>query len=85
AERLTEYKGPMYGLFESEFGTHMIRASEQIRAVCADAVSAQWLELPIGTPLLNVERVSFTYGDKPVELRRGLYLTRHHHYRNELS
>ena len=85
AERLTEYKGPMYGLFESEFGTHMIRASEQIRAVCADAVSAQWLELPIGTPLLNVERVSFTYGDKPVELRRGLYLTQHHHYRNELS
>ncbi|MBC3884901.1 GntR family transcriptional regulator [Undibacterium griseum] len=85
AERLNEYKGPMYGLFETEFGTHMIRASEQIRAICADETVAQLLQIEKGTPLLNVERVSFTYGDKPVELRRGLYLTSQHHYRNELS
>lgn len=85
AERLNEYKGPMYGLFESEFGTHMIRASEQIRAVCADESASQLLNVSVGTPLLNVERVSFTYGDKAVELRRGLYLTSAHHYQNELS
>ncbi|CAN5905671.1 GntR family transcriptional regulator [soil metagenome] len=85
AERLNEYKGPMYGLFESEFGTHMIRASEEIRAICSDSAVSQLLNIPIGTPLLNVERVSFTYGDKPVELRRGLYLTGAHHYQNELS
>lgn len=85
AERLNEYKGPMYGLFESEFGTRMIRASEAIRAVCADELTAQILNVSIGIPLLNVERVSFTYGDKPVELRRGLYVTSAHHYRNELS
>lgn len=85
AERLNEYKGPMYGLFETEFGTRMIRASEEIRAVCADEVAAELLGVPLGAPLLNVERVSFTYGDRPVELRRGLYLTARHHYRNELS
>lgn len=85
AERLVEYKGPMYGLFETEFGTRMIRASEQIRAVCADAGAAQLLDIDVNTPLLSSERVSFTYGDKPVELRRGLYLTSHHHYQNELS
>ncbi|MGK5071857.1 GntR family transcriptional regulator [Janthinobacterium sp. ZB1P44] len=85
AERLVEYKGPMYGLFETEFGTRMIRASEQIRAVCADAGAAQLLNIDLGTPLLSSERVSFTYGDKPVELRRGLYLTSRHHYQNELS
>ena len=28
-----------------------------------------------GAPLLLVERLSFTYGDRPVELRRGLYRT----------
>ncbi len=85
AERLNEYKGPMYGLFESEFGTHMIRASEEIRAVCADELAAHLLNVSVGMPLLNVERVSFTYGDRPVELRRGLYLTSAYHYRNELS
>jgi hypothetical protein len=35
AERLAEYKGPLYGLFETEFGTRMIRAEERIRAVAA--------------------------------------------------
>lgn len=85
AERLIEYKGPMYGLFETEFGARMIRAGEKIRAVVADAEVAELLRIAIGTPLLSVERVSFTYGDKPVEVRRGLYLTTHHHYQNELS
>jgi len=84
-ERLAEYKGPMYGLFESEFGTRMIRASEKIRAVAADEGSAELLKVSAGTPLLCVDRVAFTYGDKAVELRRGLYLTAQHHYQNELS
>jgi GntR family transcriptional regulator len=85
AERLVEYKGPMYGLFESEFGTRMIRATEKIRAVCADDGVAALLHIAAGTPLLASERVSFTYGDKPVELRRGQYLTERHHYHNELN
>lgn len=85
AERLVEYKGPMYGLFEMEFGTRMIRATEKIRAVGADESTAQLLKTVPGAPLLSVERVSFTYGDKPVEVRRGLYSTDHHHYQNELS
>jgi GntR family transcriptional regulator len=85
AERLAEYKGPMYGLFESEFGTRMIRATEKIRAVAADAGAAQYLKVAEGSPLLCADRVSFTYGDKAVELRRGLYLTAQHHYQNELS
>jgi GntR family transcriptional regulator len=85
AERLAEYKGPMYGLFESEFGTRMIRATEKIRAVAADAQTALALKVAEGAPLLCADRVSFTYGDKAVELRRGLYLTAKHHYQNELS
>jgi len=85
AERLVEYKGPMYGLFESEFGTRMIRATEKIRAVGADSAAAEYLQVQEGTPLLCAERVSFTYGDKAVELRRGLYSTAKHHYQNALS
>jgi GntR family transcriptional regulator len=85
AERLEQHRGPFYGLFEAEFGVHMIRAQEKIRAVMADADSAELLKVPIGTPLLSVERLSFTYGDRPVELRRGLYNTASHFYRNELN
>jgi GntR family transcriptional regulator len=75
----------MYGLFEAEFGVRMVRAEEQIRAVAADADAASLLELDPGAPLLSVERVAYTYGDRAVELRRGLYDTRSHHYRNELG
>jgi GntR family transcriptional regulator len=85
AQRLTEHRGPMYGLFETEFGVRMIRAEEKIRAVAADAGNAALLELTPGSPLLSVERLSLTYGDKPVELRRGLYTTASHYYRNDLS
>jgi GntR family transcriptional regulator len=85
AEKLSDYRGPMYGLFESEFGVRMIRAEEKIRAVAAAEEEAGLLGISPGSPLLLVERLSFTYGDKPVELRRGLYQTATHHYRNELS
>ncbi len=46
----------------------MIRAQERIRAVAADRGASEALEeLPEGTPLLSVERVTYTYGDKPVD------------------
>ena len=85
AERLSDYHGPMYALFETEFGVRMVRAEEKIRAVVPDAAQAALLEVSRGTPLLSVERIAYTYNDVPMELRRGLYLTDTHHYRNVLS
>ena len=85
AERLREYRGPMYALFETEFGVRMVRAEEKIRAVLPDHEQAGLLKIDLATPLLSVERVAYTYNDLPMELRRGLYLTDSHHYRNDLN
>jgi len=85
AERLSGYRGAMYAFFETEFGVRMIRAEEKIRSVGASAEVAPLMSLEVGAPLLSVERLSFTFDDRPVELRRGLYDTRAHHYRNELG
>ncbi len=85
AERLEVWRGPMYRLFEAEFSVRMIRAEEKLRAVAAVGEDAALLDVPAGAPLLQVERLSYTYGDRPVELRRGLYNTQSHHYRNELG
>lgn len=85
ADRLSEYRGPMYAFFESEFGVRMVRAEEKIKAVQVDAETAALMQVGPGAPLLSVERLTFTYGDQAVELRRGLYNTAHHYYRNELS
>jgi GntR family transcriptional regulator len=50
-----------------------------------DEAQALALGVSSKTPLLSVERLSFTYGDRPMELRRGLYRTDHHHYRQSLN
>jgi GntR family transcriptional regulator len=84
-ERLATHQGPMYALFETEFGVRMVRAEEKIRAVAADAVSAELLGVTAGEPLLSVERTAYTYNDIPMELRRGLYRTDSHYYSNKLS
>ncbi len=84
-ERMATYRGPTYALFETEFGVRMVRADEKIRAVKPDPQDCALLQITADTPLLSVERISFTYNDTPMELRRGLYRTDTHHYRNALS
>ena len=85
AEQMTGYSGPTYAMFEVEFGVRMVRAEEKIRAVSADEAQAALLKVSAHAPLLSVERIAYTYNDVPMELRRGLYRTDTHHYRNELS
>jgi len=75
----------LYSLFESDFGVRMINAEERLRAVAADPESAAYLDVDAGSPLLLVERTAYTYGNKPVEWRRGLYCTERHFYRNDLG
>ncbi|MBS1189296.1 MAG: transcriptional regulator, GntR family [Rhodocyclaceae bacterium] len=84
-ERLKASDRSLYSMFESDYGVRMIRAEERLRAVAADAHSASLLGVEDGAALLLVERTTFTYGNKPVEWRRGLYCTRRHHYLNELG
>lgn len=85
ADQMASYQGPTYAMFELDFGVRMVRAAEKIRAVLPDGEQAQLLHTTTATPLLSVERIAYTYNDVPMELRRGLYRTDTHHYRNELS
>jgi len=83
-ELLQSQQDSLYAFFESHFGVRMVRATERLRAVGADRDSARILQVPEGTPLLSVERVTYTYGEKPIEWRRGVYNTAEHFYLNEL-
>ena len=74
-EKIQESLGSIYSFLETTYGMRMIRAEERLRAVAADQFAAEHLAVKVGTPLLCVDRIAFTYGDKPVELRRGLYRT----------
>lgn len=82
---LEAWDGPLYALYESAFATHMVRATEKIKAVTSDSMCAQRLNTTPGAPILLVERVSYTYGNKPVEIRLARYDTSSQHYENTLS
>lgn len=84
-DRLDGGDRSLYSVFENDYGVRMIRAEEHLRAVAADPTSAKHLAVKAGAPLLLVERTAYTYGEKPVEWRRGLYCTNHHYYRNDLG
>ncbi len=83
--RIDAYQGSMYSFFETQFGVQILKAQERLRAVAAEAGSGRLLGVRVGDPLLAVDRVTLTYGDRPVEWRRGLCATKHYHYFNEIG
>ena len=84
-EMLNAWPGPMYAFYESEYATHMVRAEEKIKAVLAGSDLAKYLQISEGAAFLSVERVAFTYGNKPVEIRHARYDTNGQHYDNKLN
>ncbi len=83
--KIIEKKGSMYRMYEADFGIQMLHAKEKIRAVTASTEAAELLGVSIGSPILSVERTSFTYDNKAIEWRLGLCLTENHHYATELE
>jgi GntR family transcriptional regulator len=84
-QKVLGYRGSIYGLFETQFGVRIVRAREKLSAVAAEPAQASLLRVASATPLLAVDRVTYTFADHPVEWRRGLCSTRNHHYLNDLS
>lgn len=74
----------LYELYEKKFGITIHSAEEHLRAVAASNHDASLLDLTIGTPLLEIERVAMTLDKLPVELRISRCITSHHHYQNTI-
>ena len=85
AEMINKKKGSLYRLYESNYGIQMLNADEKIKAVSAEAEVSKLLNIKKGHPILGIERVSYTYGNKPIEWRLGLCLTDEYHYQTELE
>ena len=84
-EMIVENNGSMYRMYETDFGVRMLRADEKILAISANSETASHLKVQENHPLLSVERISYTYKNKPLEWRLGLYVTDNHFYRSELD
>jgi GntR family transcriptional regulator len=84
AETVDLYHCMLYSMYESAFRVRILSVDERIKAVAAEGEIASRLDVEETSPLLLIDRVAYTYGDKPVELRRSFCSTREHHYRNRI-
>ncbi len=82
---INEFDGTLYSLYESRYGTRIIRAEERIQAIAADETAAKLLGVAPDSPLLDIDRVAYTYSDQPVEWRVSRCNTTRHCYLNELG
>ena len=75
----------IYHLYQSRYGLNVLRTDERLRAILAGADDARLLDLPAGTPLLEIRRIALTFRDRAVELRISRVDTREHDYHNTLG
>jgi GntR family transcriptional regulator len=57
-----------YTMWEQRLGVHIARATHEIHAAGASAEVADALDLAVGSPVLVLERTSYTDDDKPPEV-----------------
>jgi len=82
---LTARDNTIYHLYQTRYGINVLRTSERLRATVADVEAAQLLGVRKGAPLLEINRVAYTYHDAPVELRRSLVDTTEHEYFSDIG
>lgn len=81
SEAMIRSGGPtLYAVYQSRFGINILRTDEELRATPCDRASARVLGLAPGEPVLEIQRVAYTFNDRPVEVRRSFVQTRNYHY-----
>ena len=75
----------IYHLYQTRYGINVLRSSERLSAVLAQAGAARLLEVRAGAPLLAINRTALSFRDTPVELRRSLVNTAAHEYASDLG
>jgi GntR family transcriptional regulator len=59
----------IYQFYQTRYGVNVISCDERVRANTADSEIAQQLGVNVGSPILEIRRISLTFHDRPVELR----------------
>lgn len=75
---------PIYKLLQEKGGVSIKRATQTIRAVVANADMAAALQTSVGSPLLSVNRRTFSAQEIPVEYIELLYQGNRHEFALEL-
>jgi GntR family transcriptional regulator len=84
-EAFVKRSGSIYGFYQEHFGITVVRVEESLTACPADAATAEALGLPPDTPILRIERLAFSFDNRPVEWRQRFVNTAHYAYRNVIG
>jgi GntR family transcriptional regulator len=84
-KRFRERPSTIYNLYQDLYGISVVRSSERLRAVAADAEIAQLLGIAPGAPLLQIRRIALAYNDLPVEFRISQVNTAGYEYFSDLG
>jgi len=57
-----------YTMWEQRLGVRIAHAKHEIHAAGASVEVAGALDLPLGAPVLVLERISYTHDDRPIEV-----------------
>jgi GntR family transcriptional regulator len=70
----------LYALYQARYGVNIVRVDENFYAVRAGSVVSRALDLARDDPVLQIDRIGYTFNDTPVELRTTWVRTTHYHY-----
>jgi len=62
----------LYPIYDEKFNTPIVWADEYLWPTIADASLAETLNIDPGDPVISIERITYTYGDEPVEFRSSI-------------
>lgn len=79
-----ERESTIYALYQKRFNINVIRISEQLAAGQVPMEHAKSLKIPNNSSVLVIDRIAYTYHDKPVELRRSWVNTSTYVYQSDL-
>jgi GntR family transcriptional regulator len=80
AAKLNAANDTLYGAYQKLFGITVLRTEDRIRAAIATASTCKQLGLPAGSPVLQMQRISYTFDNVVIELRTMDISTQAHHF-----
>ncbi|HCY14962.1 MAG: GntR family transcriptional regulator [Curvibacter sp. GWA2_64_110] len=84
-KRFRERENTIYNLYQTDFGITVLHTQERARAVLATREAMRHLGVTNGAPLLEVQRLALSFGERPVELRTSLIASQRHDYVTDVT
>jgi GntR family transcriptional regulator len=78
--KLRDRPNTLYNFYQEVFGINVVETDERVSVALANTLESEQLNVEVGTPLLEIRRVAYSYHRSAVELRVSRLDTRDYEY-----